>query len=377
MTAKHAIVGLGVTPQGKLPGISLRSLRRMAVELALADAGLPRRALEGYVFATGREMNEDLRYMGLSPKFAVGMQSGGATAILTLISALGALDYGLASHVVCVGGNNFASSNANVGAFSYGYPQLYGMIGPASSHALHARRHMHQYGTTSRQLGAVAVMLRDYALNRPEAIGYGKPITLEDHQASRMIVDPFHLLDCCRDTDGAVAVIVTTAERARDLKPDPVYIRGVGLGHNVRNWHLGTAFDNHDDIAPAKENAFRMAGLALEDVNVAQLYDPFTISVIMQLEAYGFCGPGEGGPFVEGGQTRPGGRIPTNTAGGQISGWYAPGFTPMTEAVRQLRGQAEAGQLPDVEVALVSGHGGNAGVQNTWAHATALLSTRP
>jgi acetyl-CoA acetyltransferase len=250
---------------------------------------------------------------------------------------------------------------------------MYGMVGAGAAHALHARRHMERYGTTSLHLGAVAVQQREYASVRPGTIGYGLPITIEDHQSSRMVVDPFRLLDCCRDTDGAVVLIVTTTERARDLASAPVCVLGMGTGHNMRNWWTGDVFDLHDDIAPAKETAFGQAGITHADVDVAALYDPFTISPIMQLEAYGFCGPGEGGPFVAAGNTRLDGVIPTNTGGGQLSGFYATGFTALVEGLWQLRGQGGATQVAGAEVALVSGHGGNGGVQNTWAHGTMVL----
>jgi acetyl-CoA acetyltransferase len=247
------------------------------------------------------------------------------------------------------------------------------MIGAAMSHALHARRHMHRYGTTSAHLGAVAVTQRAHAAVRPGTLGYGQPITLADHQASRLIVEPFRLLDCTRDTDGGVAVIVTGVERARDLARPPAVVLGLGTGHNIRNWWTGDVFDLHDDIAPAAATAFGQAGIGVGDIDVASLYDPFTISVIMQLEAYGFCEPGDGGPFVASGATRHGGTIPTNTGGGQLSGFYATGFTALTEGIWQIRGEGGATQVADAEVALVSGHGGNGGVQNTWAHATMVL----
>jgi acetyl-CoA acetyltransferase len=259
------------------------------------------------------------------------------------------------------------------GTFAYGYPRLYGMIGAGMSHAFHARRHMHRYGTTSEHLGAVAVAQRAHAALRPGTLGYGQPITLADHQASRMVVDPFRLLDCCRDTDGGVALLVTSLERARDLRAKPVVVLGAGTGHNIRNWWSADVYDLHDDIAPAAEAAFGQAGIGVGDVDVACLYDPFTISVIMQLEAYGFCKPGEGGPFVASGAIGLGGAIPTNTGGGQLSGFYATGFTAVSEGIRQVRGQGGATQVANAEVALVSGHGGNGGIQNTWAHATMLL----
>ncbi|MBW1883467.1 MAG: thiolase family protein [Deltaproteobacteria bacterium] len=372
-----AIVGLGVTRQGVRSGVPERLLRREALEAALDDAGLQRSEIDGYIACHGNTAFEDLRFLGLAPNFSWSLTSGGATAISALVVARGVIATGQAR---CVALNyGFAPSQmpGGVGGHSYGYPQLFGMFGPAASHALHATRHMHLYGTTSEQLGAVAVQQRSYASRRPGALGFEKPFTLEDHQSSRMIAEPLRLLDCCRDTDGGVCVLVTSAERARDLDTQPrsVEILGLGTGHNIRNWNDKTVYAKHDDVEPAARRAFAEAGIGLEDVDVAELYDPFTISVIMQLEHYGFCKAGEGGPFVASGATGPDGAIPTNTGGGQLSAWYATGFTPLAEAIWQLRGEAGATQIPDARVALVSGHGGNGGVQNTWAHATALLGS--
>jgi len=366
------VAGVGVVhPRDGRPHPA-RLLRSQALDVALADAGLPRTAVDGYISMGGLE---DLRFLGLTPSFNVGVQSGGASAAMCLVTAAGALAMANASVIAVSYSNSRApAGTGGTGATAYGYPMLYGMFGPPASHALHARRHMARYGTTSLHMAHVAVAQREYALNRPLALGYQEPLTIEDHQASRVIVDPFHLLDCCRDTDIAVTLLVTTTDRARDLRQRPARLAGIGFGHNIRNWFNGEVYDRHDDIEPAKEQAFRTAGITIDDVDVAELYDPHTISVIMQLEHYGFCEPGEGGPFVAAGETRPTGRIPTNTGGGHLSGWYATGFTPLVEAVHQVRGTAEAGQLPGVEVALVSGHGGNAGVQNTWAHATMVLT---
>ncbi|HEV8298743.1 MAG TPA: hypothetical protein VGQ20_15660 [Acidimicrobiales bacterium] len=380
MSGRFSIVGLGVTEQGRNLGIAPRELRRKALDMALDDAGARRADLDGYI-GTSSEMFDDVRYIGIGPKFAYTMQAGGASSIMSIIAAMGAIATGQARLVACVFGSaptagllkRADGSTGGYGNFGYGYGRMYGLVGAASAHALHARRHMHRFGTTSRQLGAVAVAQREHAAKRPGTLGYGQPITIDDHQSSRMVVDPFRLLDCCRDTDGGVAVLVSSTERARDLRGPIVPILGVGCGQNLRNWWTGEVFDHHDDIAPAKETAFGQAGVDISDVDVAALYDPFTISVIMQLEAYGFCGPGEGGPFVESGGIGLGGAIPTNTGGGQLSGFYATGFTAVTEGLRQVRGEGGATQVSGAEIALVSGHGGNAGVQNTWSHATMLL----
>ena len=374
-----AIVGMGVTRQGRALGAVDLELRRQALELALADAGVERAAIDGYILASHER--EDLRYLGLSPNFSWPVQTGGATAPSSFIMAAGAILSGQAEMVACAYGMAPSSGHmpgfggkTSFGSLGYGYPAQVGMIGAASAHALHARWHMDHYGTTSEHLGAVAVQLRNHALHRPDAMGYGQPISLADHQASPMVVDPFHMLDCCRDTDGGAVFILTSAERAKNMTGvRPVYLMGAGMGHNIGNWHKRDVYAHHDDIAPAAGRAFAQAGVTLDDIDTAQFYDPFTISVIMQLEHYGFCKPGHGGPFVADGGIGLDGLIPANTGGGQISGFYAAGFTPIIEAVKQLRGEAGATQVKNAELALVSGHGLNGGVQNTWSHATLIL----
>jgi acetyl-CoA acetyltransferase len=374
-----AVVGMGLTQQGRGLGSVEVELRRQALELALEDARLERDAIDGYILASHER--EDLRYLGLSPNFSWPVQSGGATAPCTFIMAAGAILSGQAEVVACAygmapssGGMPGFGGKTSFGSLAYGYPARVGMIGAASAHALHARWHMDRYGTTSRHLGAVAVQLRNHAVNRPDAITYGQPITMEEHQASAMVVDPFRMLDCCRDTDGGAVFLLTSAERARSLpRARPVYIRGAGMGHNIGHWHQRDVYAHHDDIAPAAARAFAQAGLTLADIDTAQFYDPFTISVIMQLEHYGFCKPGQGGPFVADGGIALDGKIPANTGGGQISGFYAAGFTPIIEAIKQLRGESGATQVKNAELALTSGHGLNGGVQNTWSHGTLIL----
>lgn len=377
MRGQIAIVGIGVTEQGRKLGVGGLELRRQALELALADAGIERSAVDGYVHASAER--EDLRYLGLAPNFSFAVQSGGASASATFFMAAGAILTGQAEMVAC--GYGMAPSTpaamggaGTFGAYGYGYPDQVGMVGAASAHALHARWHMDHYGTTSRHLGAVAVQLRDHASKRPDALTFGEPITLEDHQASPMIVDPFRRLDCCRDTDGGAVFLLTSTERARQMAGvRPVYLLGMGFGHNIRHWQSRDLYGFHDDIAPAAARAFAQAGVSLDQIDTAQFYDPFTISVIMQLEHYGFCKPGQGGPFVADGGIALDGAIPANTGGGQLSGFYATGFTPIIEACRQLRGSAGATQVPGARLALASGHGLNGGIQNTWSHGTLIM----
>ncbi len=387
-TPQGSIVGLGITEQGRRLGLSGRILRRQALELALEDAGLERGDIDGYIVVGGVTF-EDLRYLGLSPRFSFSLQSGGASPAAAVMTAIGAVLLGQANYVACVYGEAFTSSvygvtpssgrasqeARDIGGGAYGYPYLFGQVGPVSAYALAARRHMDRYGTTSEHLGAVAVSERAYGSVRPGAMEYGNPISLEDHQRSRMIVDPFRLFDCCRSTDGGVAVIVSSADRARDCRPRPVDVLGIGMGHGIRSWHEGTMFDDHD-VGTAAATAFSQAEVAVADVDVAQLYAPFSFAVIGQLEEYGFCQRGEGGPFAASGAIRPHGRIPTNTGGGHLSGFYATGFTPLSEGVLQARGTAPTNQIPDAEVVLVSGSGGNGGINGSAAHATLLLGGR-
>ena len=374
MRGSCAIAAMGVTPTGVNLGITPRELRARAVDLALAEAGMERGAIDGYIHCASDR--EDLRYMGLSPNFSLAVQTGGASPLAALLLAQATIVAGQAEMVACVWGQAPSTrlpGQPGWGAYAYGYPSLYGMIGAAAAHALHARRHMHLYGATTDHLGAVAVTQRAYAVVRPGTLGYGKPITLEDHHASPMIADAFRRLDCTRDTYGGVCVLVTTAERARSIGSAPVYILGGGTGHNIATWHRGQVYEHHDNIAPAKARAFGQAGMTLADIHMCQLYDPFTISPIMQLEAYGVVGEGQGGPFYAAGGAGPDGAMPTNTGGGQLSAFYTTGFTGVIEAVQQLRGEAGQGQLKRAETALVSGHGLNGGVQNTWSHATLIL----
>jgi acetyl-CoA acetyltransferase len=227
----------------------------------------------------------------------------------------------------------------------------WGVVTPAHHFAQFARRHMIEYGTTSEQFGHVAVALRKLASMNPRAI-MRTPITIEDHQSSRMIADPLHLLDCCIESDGACAVIVTAADRARGLRHPPAWITGASQGSGTRA--AGIVF--RDDLALPEsvftaKDVYRSAGLGPQDVDAVMIYDHFTPFVIFSLEAYGFCERGEGGPFVEGGRIEYTGDLPVNTHGGNHSEAYIHGLPHIVEAVRQLRGESTA-QVKDPEVIL-------------------------
>ncbi|WP_218040416.1 thiolase family protein [Actinomadura sp. WMMB 499] len=378
-----AIVGLGMTEQGRRLGISTRELRRRAIDAALADAGVPRERVDT-VICFGA-MPEDLRYAGLSPRSSFALMSGGATPALSVVVAAGLVASGQAEYVVSVYGEAFTGATprlepnhggggrSDIGGYSYGYPYLYGLVGPGAVYAMAARRYLDVHGATSADLAEVAVVERGYGSVRPGAVGFGEPITVADHQASRMIVDPLRLLDCSRPTDGGVAIVVTSAERAADCAGAPVSVLGAGTGHNIANWWDGTMAGRFGALPDAAPRAFGQAGVGPGDIDVAQLYAPFTIATLMQLEEYGFCGEGEGPAFVRDGHTGPGGSLPTNTGGGQHSGFYATGFTPLSEGIMQIRGDAPTNQVPGAELCLVSGSGGNGGVHGSWAHVSLVL----
>jgi acetyl-CoA acetyltransferase len=250
-----------------------------------------------------------------------------------------------------------------------GLALAYGAYAPANTgYALALRRHMHLFGTTHDQLGTIAVGQRQWALKNPTA-QMRKPITLEDYHASRWIVEPLHLFDCCLVSNGGAAVIVTSAERARQLRQPPVFLLGFGQAGPGDNQRAGREPAVDTGAKRSGELALRMAGVALEDVDALELYDCYTYTVLVTLEDYGFCAKGEGGPFVEDGKLGPGGSLPTNTGGGQLSSFYMWGFTPLSEAVIQARGQGGERQVDKHDLVLVSGNGG---VLNF--HSTTILS---
>jgi acetyl-CoA acetyltransferase len=249
-----------------------------------------------------------------------------------------------------------------------GLRAAYGNFGANPEYAMAARRHMHLYGTTEDHFGTIAVGQRQWAQMSPWA-QMKAPMTMDDHHNSRWIAEPLRLLDCCLVSNGAVAVVVTSPERARDLKQPPVHVLGYAQcapGDNLRT-------DRHPAVETgAKQSgprALQMAGITLSDIGTCQLYDCYTYTVLVSLEDYGFCKKGEGGDFVADGKLGPGGSLPTNTGGGQLSGFYMWAFTPLSEAVVQARGQGGNRQAPRSDYVLVSGNGG---ILNF--HSTLILS---
>jgi acetyl-CoA acetyltransferase len=381
-----AIAGLGITPQGKVYGSNAVGFAVDAIRLALDDAGLAREDVDGLLVNPGLSWG-DMGMGSFQLQQALGLRDlrltatmnlGGATAGAMIAHAAQAIAAGVCTTVACVFSDAplkppspTTGAGGGTGAayrFARGLEAAYGFFGVNAMYALVAKRHMFRFGTTQDHLGQVAVAQRQWANRNPAAQLHDKPLTLEDYRRSRWIVEPFHLFDCCLVSNGGLAVIVTSAERARALRKPPVYVWGMGQGH------LGG--DPADTLASgavlAKETAFPMAQVGIADFDVVELYDCYTFTVLVTLEDYGFCEKGEGGPFVAERLRGPGEGLPVNTGGGQLSSFYMWGMTPVSEAVIQLRGEGGARQVPKHDVALVSGNGG---VLST--HSTLVLSRLP
>jgi acetyl-CoA acetyltransferase len=382
--AGAAIAGLGLTAIGKVYGRSASDFAGEAVANALEDAGLEAHEVDGLLI-NGNQSPE----MAPSLQFSLGftdltllatMNAFGSTAAGMLQYAAHAIASGQANVVACVyadapltEGGTASGSRYNGKRFDAaglaGLRFAYGDYGPANTmYALALRRHMHLYGTTHDQLGTIAVGQRRWAQMNPHA-QLQAPMSLDDYHSSRWVVEPLHLFDCCLVSNGGVAVIVTSAERARALRQPAVYLRGFGQCAPGDTGRTDRDPAVHTGAGKSGELALRQAGIELADIDVLELYDCYTYTVLVTLEDYGFCAKGEGGAFVEDGKLAPGGSLPCNTGGGQLSSYYMWGFTPLSEGVIQARGQGGERQAEKHDHVLVSGNGG---VLNF--HSTAILS---
>lgn len=357
---RAAIAGIGYTEFSKNSGVSTLELGLRAVTAALEDAGLPVSEVDG--LATHRVGDSAMpatlaASLGIDDlKFFVDLFGGGSASHSIVGQAALAVASGVANTIVCYRALNARSEFRMGGSgrpapdqaeFQYQVP--YGYLAPPQQFAMAARAHMLQYGTTHEQLGQIAVQQRANAVDNERAL-MRKPITLDDYLASRWVVEPFRLFDCCLETDGAVALVVTTPERARDLRKPPVWISAAawGTGQTLYADPIAT----QTAAARMAPRLFEMAGVGPADIDVAELYDCFTYSVVVQLEDYGFCAKGDGGPFAASGALARGGALPVNTHGGFLSEGYVHGLNHVCEAVSQLRGEAGSRQVEGAEVAL-------------------------
>lgn len=374
-----AIVGLGMVT-GPQPGRSVRRIEAEAARLAIEDAGLSREDVDGAIQlamhagsgSTPSSTDAFPRLLGLPVKFYLETGRGGGIAAQGIMAAARYLELGIAKYVViAVGTNNWSRARkAREQRAERGNPRAegkekegywgkpFGDLRAVSHHSFFAARHMHEFGTTSEQLGRIAVAIRQWACLNPQAKMYGRPMSIEDHQNSEVMVHPYHLLDSCLVSDGSVAFVLTTADRAKDAPKAPAYVAGVGFGEAIEELWWENANYTRLAVKTAKDQAFWQAGIELEDIDHAWLYDCFTGEVLLQLEDYGWCAKGEGGPFVESTNLGPGGELPINTNGGLLSAYHYADMTGLSEAVTQIRGEAGERQLPKVDYSLVSGHGG-------------------
>jgi acetyl-CoA acetyltransferase len=372
-----AIVGIGSTEFSRDSGRSVLSLATEASLAALEDAGLEPADVDGIVRCDHDHVshNDLAASLGIANLTYWGQTGPGGGAPCAMVGqAAAAVLSGLATTVLLYrslngrsearfGQGKHMTRGAQVVGGNTTYDEFFlpfGLITAGQTFALMAQRHMATYGTTPEQLGHIALACREHAHGNPRSQMGGKPMTMDDYLAARMISTPLRLFDYCLETDGASAVVVTATERARDLRQKPVLIRAQA-GGCAPDTRPGMMFPvvMREDITdlPGRSAAatlWKRAGLGPEDVDVAQFYDCFTISVLLQLEAFGFCQPGEGGPFAASGALRPGGRLPINTGGGHLSEGYIHGMNHIVEAARQLRGES-TGQVADAETCLVTG----------------------
>ena len=364
-----AIAGIGQVEFSKDIGRGERRIALEAIQRALADAGLLPSQVDGLVrfdleTTTEVEIARNLGIPNLRFFSEVGYGGGGGCAAVG--HAAIAIEAGWADTIVCwrarnrgSGGRPWAGTRSEVGGDAQ-FSIPFGLVRPVDQIAMVARRHMFEYGTTSEQLGAVAVAFRKHAARNPHAM-MREAITLADHQASRMVSDPLRKLDCCLETDGALAVVLTSLERARDLKQRPAIVlaaaQGTGEEHVVMANYHGPRFLETPSLSAARD-LWSRAGVLPSDIDCAQFYDAFTPLVIFSLEEYGFCKPGEGGAFcAERRLEWPDGELPSNTSGGGLSEAYVHGFNLILEGVRQVRGVSTS-QVKDAELCLVTSGAG-------------------
>ncbi|MDR1967629.1 MAG: thiolase [Burkholderiaceae bacterium] len=376
LRGKAVIAGAATWGCGETPGMDDMTLLARAAHAAVADAGLSMRDIDGLATCSVNASMWPLpviEHLGLNPTYVDGTMLGGSSPIAQLLPAMRALEagqckavlvcYGSAQRSAAFGRKQSVALRRVLDPQPYEYP--YDPVLPVAAYALAAARHMHQFGTTREQLAEVAVAARAWAQKNPEAFRRD-PLSIDDVLAARQIASPLGVLDCCLVTDGGGALVLAHADRVRDLPQPPVYV----LGNATAIWQRQISCMPDLTVSAAVQSgaqAFAMAGLTAADMDMAQLYDAFTINTLLFLEDLGFCAKGEGGAFVQGGGIAPGGRLAVNTNGGGLScvhpGMY--GIFALIEAVRQLRGQAGQRQLQRHRTAVVHGNGGTLSSQST------------
>lgn len=370
-----AIIGIGQTEFSKHIGKTEHRVACEAIRAAIDDAGLQPKDIDGIV-RYDIETNTELAIiysLGIPHlRFFAGVTSGGGAVCGTLVMAAMAIATGQANNVVCFRARNRGKRSGSApGKFGggrpweraarevsdlYQYHHPFGLITPAQEMAMIYRRHMHEYGTTTEHFGAVAVAQRWHASRNPNAV-MREPLTLEQHQQSRWIAEPLRLLDCCLETDGGCAVVVTAAERARDARQRPAYILAGAQAEGPIHIQMSDYWSHRHEVTSGRATAqqiYAMAEVTPADIDAAMFYDHFSPAVLTSLEDYGFCKPGESGPFVAAGNIQwPNGALPVNTHGGSLSEAFIHGYNHVLEGVRQIRGTSTC-QVEDAELVLVT-----------------------
>ncbi|MXR37507.1 lipid-transfer protein [Rhodobacteraceae bacterium CH30] len=372
LSSQVAIVGLGATEFSKDSGRTEIRLATEAVLAALADAGIDPAEVDGlctYSVDNNPEREVFRQIGGKELKFFARTPEGGGAACAPFLHGMMAIATGVANVVVVYRAMNERSwyrfgagmqgkeADPFFETTNFGYYIPHGLVSPASWVAMSAQRYMHEFGATSEDLGRIAVAARDFAATNPKAFFYGKPITLEDHQNSRWIAEPLRLLDCCQESDGAVAMVLVSREYAKKLKQTPVFLKAAAQGtyedqQMMTSYYRGSITGLPEAGLVARQ-LWQMSGLSPKDVQTAVIYDHFTPFVLPQLEEYGFAGRGEAKYFIREGRHARGGDLPINTHGGQLGEAYIHGMNGVAEAVRQVRGDA-VNQVKGVKNALVT-----------------------
>lgn len=375
LRGRGAIVGIGNTRRWNAPGRTPFDQLQEAAVLALEDCGLRMSQIDGLFCAmstSGLPVLNVAERLGIKPRHADGTMVGGASFLFHLQSALMALELGLCEVALICYGSNQLTAGGKLASMPdpQPYESPFRPRYPLSSYALAAARHMHQYGTTREQLADVAVAARDWARLNPDAFARD-PLSRAEVLASRMISDPLTKADSCLVTDGGAALVLTRAERARDMPRPAAYVLGTGVA--VSHRQISAMPDLTTTCAvESGQRAYAMAGVSPKDIDHLMVYDAFTINTLLFLEDLGFCAKGEAGAMVSSGAISPGGRLPVNTNGGGLScnhpGMY--GLFTVIESVEQLRGSAGARQVEGVEISLAHANGGVLSSQ-----ATAILGT--
>jgi acetyl-CoA acetyltransferase len=373
-----SIVGVAEAKLGTVADeTSLRMMAAASLD-ALDEAGLALRDVDGLFTAglpTWSPVMELSDYLGIQPRHVNGTDVGGSSFEFHMAAADAAIAAGLCTTALITYANTPRQDRGTVQlardepgyTIRNAYERAAGLLWPdIGAYALAADRYLHETKCTPEQLAEVAVAAREWALLNPKAFRYGHPLSVDEVLSSPLIADPLHTRDCCLVTDGGGAVVVTSQERARDLRKEPVSV--IGYGEAISHGNISIAGDLVRTGARASSDAaFAMAGASREDIDVAQIYDSFTITVLLSLENLGFCGHGEAGDFVAGGRIRPGGAFPMNTSGGGLSYCHPGRFGVflLIEAVRQLRGECGPRQVPGAAIALAHGTGGNLSSSST------------